>query len=74
MNTMVTGNQFTERAQQQFNQLDAEAKRILRTAIMEEPEHIEWETETVFSKKKNPENDKGNIRHTIKTLHDNRTQ
>ena len=50
---MAAGNYFNERAQQHFNQLDADAKRILQRAFTEDPENIGWVIDTVFSKKKN---------------------
>ena len=70
--TMATSNHFSERAQQQFNQLHADAKRILQTVLTEEPEHIEWDMETIFSKRKKPE--KSELQYEIKMIHNDRTK
>ena len=49
---MAGSNPLNRTTQQQFEALDTDAKRILHTAYTEEPEEIEWETKTVYSKKK----------------------
>ena len=52
--TAMAGHNLNNRtAQQQFEALDADVKRILCTAYTEVPEETEWTTETVYSKKRN---------------------
>ena len=50
---MAANHHLSEKMQEQFNTLDADIKRTLWAAYTEEPEDIEWNTETVFSRKRN---------------------
>ena len=50
---MAGTNQANRTAQQQFEALNADAKKTLRDAYTATPEEIDWDSDTVYSKRKN---------------------
>ena len=50
---MVGNNPFNRTAQQQFEVLDTDGKKTLHDAYTASPEETDWETDTIYSKKKN---------------------
>ena len=50
---MAGNNPFNRTAQQQFKALDADGRKTLCKAYTASPEEVEWETDTIYSKKKN---------------------